>query len=108
MAASRSTTLPTDDEDAPQQGAILEHENPVQPEARISLEPVPTPIPTLDDAFMTLCMAMEPRLDENMPALMHCQEIQGWFQNGNYQIAWQHAIQLLEGVLGVPLMTAQH
>lgn len=60
---------------------------------------------TLHDAFYLLCNAMLPLLEDNLPAYMHCQEIQGWMTDGgtNGPIAWQHAVQVLEGVLGVKL-----
>ena len=60
--------------------------------------------PTLQDAFTTLCCAMEPLLEESLPDQTHCQEIQGWYANGNHGISWAHAVQLLEQVLGQKLL----
>lgn len=66
---------------------------------------VPEP-PTLDDAFTVLCQAMVARLDDNLPAQVHAQEVQAWFANGpaNHRAAWQHAVWLLEQVLGYALV----
>ena len=73
--------------------------------AETSAEMVDTVIepPTLHDAFYVLCTAMETHLEDNQPAYMLCREIQAWYMNGNHQVAYQRAIQLLEGILGVPL-----
>lgn len=63
--------------------------------------------PTLDTAFTVLCAALlaHEALQENLPAYSHVEEILGWYANGNHGIAWQHAIQILEGVINTPLMT---
>ena len=60
--------------------------------------------PTLQDAFTTLCCALEPLLEESLPDQTHAQEIQGWYANGNHVISWAHAVQLLEQVLGQKLL----
>ena len=68
--------------------------------------------PTLREAFTVLCRALEPHLQDDMPRWMHCQTIQGWLQDagedasGQAQeaLAWTHAVALLEGVLGRPLL----
>jgi hypothetical protein len=68
--------------------------------------PAPTPAsvpPTLAEAFTTLCAAMAPHMQDNVPALTHLYEIQGWYANGNIGPAWLHVVALLQGVLGTPL-----
>ena len=64
----------------------------------------PTP-PTLADAFRILCEAMAVQLEDDVPAQMHCDELQSWYQNGasNYAVCWRHAVLMLEGILGAPL-----
>lgn len=70
--------------------------------------------PTLTDAFYLLCTAMAAQLVENVPDWQHAQEIQAWMQNagedanGTLQklMAWRHAVQLLERVLGHSLSQA--
>ena len=57
----------------------------------------------LDEAFMLLCRGMIERLEDDVPAQLHVEEIQGWYSNGNVAVAWAHAILVLEQVLGVPL-----
>jgi hypothetical protein len=75
---------------------------PVTPPA---LAPVADPVPpTLAEAFTCLCQAMDPYLEESLPDQTHCQEIQGWYANGNHLISWAHAVQLLEQVLGQKLL----
>ena len=59
--------------------------------------------PTLSDAFHTLCYAMMPLLEDNQPSLIHCQEIMAWHADGNVHVAMQHAVQILEEVMGVRL-----
>ena len=67
--------------------------------------PVAAPVaPTLQEAFTALCCALEPLLEESLPDQTHCQEIQGWYANGNHVISWAHAVQLLEQVLGQHLL----
>lgn len=70
------------------------------------------PPPSLEDAFYTLCTAMAGALeDDNMVAWQHCQEIQVWYTNagadaagdGQKHLAWAHAIQILEQLLGSAL-----
>ena len=56
--------------------------------------------PTLDEAFHTLCRAMYPLLDEDMPAQMHSNDIRAIYADGNRVVGWSHAILLLEQVLG--------
>lgn len=63
----------------------------------------PAQVPTLDEAFVALCQAMSARLEENVPAQMHVEEIMGWHADGNHAVAWAHAILVLEQVLNVPL-----
>ncbi|HEY5867085.1 MAG TPA: hypothetical protein VI542_16305 [Candidatus Tectomicrobia bacterium] len=58
---------------------------------------------TLDGAFTLLCEALKARLEDDLPAQLHCDEIQGFYANGNHTIAWGHAILHLEQVLGAPL-----
>lgn len=77
------------------------HETP-EPETPAS---VPLAPPTLDEAFHTLCQALYPLLDEDLPRQMRSEEIRGWYQDGNHAIAWTHAMMLLESVLGVRLST---
>ena len=68
--------------------------------------------PTLEDAFYTLCAAMGAVLEaDDMVAWTHCQEIQAWMVNAGtdangvsqQHLAWAHAVQLLEQVLGYSL-----
>lgn len=77
-----------------------EDERPPEPVVAVA----PTP-PTLGDAFRILCEAMAAHLDDDVPAQMHCDEMQSWYQNGpaNYPTAWRHAILMLEGIVGAPL-----
>ena|SRR3990167_3534094 len=74
----------------------------VPPEPVVAVMPVP---PTLGDAFRILCEAMAAHLEDDVPAQMHCDEIQSWYQNGpaNYRTCWTHAILMLEGIVGAPL-----
>jgi len=67
------------------------------PEAQVD------PKPTLDVAFVLLCQAMIVRLEDDLPAQLHAEEIMGWHANGNTGVAWAHAILLLEQVIGVRL-----
>jgi hypothetical protein len=68
--------------------------------------------PTLREAFYVLCEALAPHLVDDMPRWTHTQDIQGWMHDagddatGRAQeaMAWTHAVQLLEGVLGRPLV----
>lgn len=86
---------------------VMADESLPQAPVMVSMEPQPllppSLQPSLHEAFMCLCAAMEPYLEESLPDLLHCQEIQGWKANGNDHVAWQHAIQLLEQVLGQKL-----
>ena len=61
--------------------------------------------PTMSDAFRILCEAMAAQLDDNLPAQMHCDTMQAWYQNGpaNYVTCWRHAVLLLEGIVGASL-----
>ena len=69
------------------------------------------PPPTLTDAFYVLSAALETALLDDVPAWGHCQEIQAWMMNAGedvagqaqQRLAWAHAVQLLEQVLGHPL-----
>lgn len=69
----------------------------------------PEAVPTLREAFFTLCAAMTASLEENVPAADHCREIQAWMTNAGSETdenavqAWRHAVQLLEGMLGQSL-----
>ena len=60
---------------------------------------------TLDNAFTMLCEALKERLDDDLPAQLHCDEIQGWYANGNEGVAWAARGQLLERVVGVKIGT---
>ena len=61
--------------------------------------------PTMADAFRILCEAMAAQLEENLPAQMHCDTMQVWYQNGpaNYVTCWRHAVLVLEGIVGASL-----
>lgn len=63
--------------------------------------------PTLDLAFSTLCQALlgHPTVQDNMASYSHLEDLLGWYANGNHGVAWQHAIQILEGVINTPLMS---
>jgi hypothetical protein len=58
---------------------------------------------SLDAAFMLLCQAMVAELEDDLPGSIHAEEIMGWYTNGNTDIAWQHAVMLLETTIGVRL-----
>ena len=74
------------------------------PAAESGAEAVPAaPTTTLDEAFMLLCRGMIEKLEDDVPAQLHVEEMQGWYTNGNVAVAWAHAILVLEQVLGVPL-----
>ena len=61
--------------------------------------------PTMADAFRILCEAMAAQLDDDLPAQMHCDTMQAWYQNGpaNYVTCWRHAVLMLEGIVGASL-----
>lgn len=65
--------------------------------------PAPVPAPTLEAAFTLLCQAMEAHYVDDVPTALRCQEIQGWYANGNVVVGWREAIRLLEQMLGLPL-----
>ena len=73
-----------------------------------SAQVVPAPAaPSLSTAFTVLCQAIDGHLTENQTLSGHCDEIQAWHANAggdeqheNSIMAWRHAVQLLEGVLG--------
>ena len=75
------------------------------PATTIAVVPVgtPTPPPTLHSAFYTFCQALETSLTDDAELLAHAVNIQGWHDNGNVVIAWQHAVKLLEHVLGAKM-----
>jgi hypothetical protein len=79
----------------------------IAPTTTIAVIPVGTPVPppTLHTAFYTFCQALEASLtnEEDAELLAHAGNIQGWHDNGNVVIAWQHAVKLLEHVLGAPM-----
>ncbi len=77
----------------------------VQPVGPAMPAPVAPAPPTLDAAFMVLCQALALALAEDIPGQAHADEIQGWYANGgsNIVVAWQHAVMLLERVLGAKL-----
>jgi hypothetical protein len=68
--------------------------------------------PTLREAFYILCEALAPHLADDLPRWTHTQDIQSWMHDagddatGHAQeaLAWTHAVQLLEGVLGRSLL----
>lgn len=61
--------------------------------------------PTILQAFVDLAHAMEHEYvqREDLPAAARCQTIRIWADDGNHVVAWQHAVQLLEGIIGQPL-----
>lgn len=59
--------------------------------------------PTMAMAFMTLCQAMEPCFEDQIPEQVRCQEIMGWYDNGNHLVAWKEAVRMLEQVIGAGL-----
>jgi len=95
--ARHPAPLPSDDEAAD----LAVPEPVVADPVAVAVASVP---PTLAHAFTCLCQALEPLLEESVPDQMHCQEIQGWYANGNHVISWAHAVQLLEQVLGQTLL----
>ncbi len=80
--------------------------DPVQDPVNVMLQPDPPlqPMtvvpPTMDMAFMTLCQAMDPCFEDRIPEQIRCQEIMGWYDNGNHLAAWKEAVRLLEQVIG--------
>lgn len=95
--ARHPTTLPSDDAATD----LVMPEPVVADPVAVAVSPVP---PTMAQAFTCVCQALEPLLEESLPDQMHCQEIQGWYANGNHVISWAHAVQLLEQVLGQKLL----
>jgi hypothetical protein len=100
------------DEDVTQETAPDEATAPEVPAPAPAAPPDDSAPPSLEDAFYTLCTAMCGVLeDDNMVAWQHCQEIQVWYTNagadaagnGQKHLAWAHAIQILEQLLGSPL-----
>ena len=75
-------------------------ETPVVEVSPVASAPREESAPTLDDAFHTLCRALYPLLEDDMPAQMHSNEIRAIYTDGNHGIAWTHAVMLLEQVLG--------
>lgn len=72
-----------------------------------SVNPQDTPyIPSMDDAFATLCHAMIARvaLEENLALEERIHMIMGFYENKLHTVAWRHAVQILEQVLGEPLV----
>ncbi len=67
----------------------------------------PTYVVTLDDAFHTLCDALEahPAIQDNLGLLDRVHDIRVWFINGNREVPWQHMALMLPQVLGFPLVT---
>lgn len=67
---------------------------------------------SLRAVFFTLCAAMDAHLQDDLPGLGRCQELQVWMTNAasetdeNAVQAWKHAVQLLEGILGQSLTHA--
>ena len=78
------------------------HETPSVPEMVPEMAYAPVPV-TMEYAFHQLCMALEGCCEDSIPDQMRCQEIRGWYANGNVPVAWQAAVVLLEQVLGVKL-----
>lgn len=73
------------------------------PAVDVASTPVQAPhdaAPTLDEAFHTLCMALYPLLEDDMPAQMHSNDIRAMYADGNHVVGWRHAIMLLEQALG--------
>ena len=75
--------------------------DPAPQPGEVTLMPPPN---LLQVAFTALCQALEPQLEDSLPDQMHCQEIQGWYANGNHVVSWAHAMHLLEQVLGQKLL----
>jgi hypothetical protein len=70
---------------------------PPAPERTITSEAA---APTLDEAFHTLCKALYPLLEDDIPSQMHSNDIRAMYEDGNRVIGWTHAVMLLEQVLG--------
>jgi len=69
--------------------------------------PQDTPyIPSMDDAFATLCHAMiaQVALEENLALEERIHTIMGFYENKLHTVAWRHAVQILEQVIGEPLV----
>jgi len=84
-----------------EESSSIEAEMPVETAAEPETQVEPEP--TLDAAFVLLCQAMIVRLEDDLPAQLHAEEIMGWHANGNTGVAWAHAVLLLEQVIGVRL-----
>ncbi len=63
-------------------------------------------MPTMDDAFATLCHAMLGKVaqEDNLALEERIHMIMGFYENKLHAIAWRHAVQILEQVLGEPLV----
>lgn len=61
--------------------------------------------PTLDIAFHTLAEAVKAQLspEDDYPNLFRVHESQKRYSDGHHALAWQHVIEILEGVLGKPI-----
>lgn len=61
--------------------------------------------PTLDIAFHTLAEAIKAQLspEDDYPNLFRVHEAQKRYSDGHHALAWQHVIEILEGVLGKPI-----
>lgn len=61
---------------------------------------------TMDDAFATLCHAMLGKVatEENLALEERIHMIMGFYENKLHVVAWRHAVQILEQVLGESLV----
>jgi hypothetical protein len=66
--------------------------------------PPPAP-PSLVQAFLGVCAALEPHLRDNAPAHAHLAMVETWYSANpvNQRVAWGHLMALLEGILDGPL-----
>ena len=101
-----SSETPDDERDVPRWGMPAPPPPPAPPvvaeTVTLTVVPValfPRPTPTLVDAFVQLCDALEAPLVDAPEAMTHLAEIRGWHANGNIAIAWQHVVVLLGQVI---------
>lgn len=92
----------------PRKDDFTPHDN--EEQAQTAGQPIDltdTPLmPSMYDAFSTLCHAMiaQVALQENLALEERIYTIMGFYENKLHTVAWRHAVQILEQVLGEPLV----
>lgn len=59
--------------------------------------------PTLREAFVTLCLALQAVYEENAPAWLLLEELIVRPDAGHGAVPWRQALLLLEGAVGAPI-----